>query len=128
MSYSTQVTSRTQQVVGQTKNYISKIWNNIKVYPLYWIIGVLLFYIIFWRRECKESENFYDINWEQLGQANQSFGRTSVVAKLNDAVWGCMPNGEYYVMRYNRDPAAQKYKYFAKKAKSVRKGYYNSCN
>jgi hypothetical protein len=112
-------------MINQTGNYVSKIWINMKTYPLYWIIGALVFYILFWcRRSC---ESFYDVDWDQLGPAYQSFGRTQVVAKLNDAVWDdCMPNGEYYVMRYT-EPKCKPCMYSKKQAKPIRKGYYNAC-
>lgn len=124
MSTTQQVVSRTDYALNQVSGLFNRIWSSVMAYPSYWVIGALIVYIMFW---CGCREKFYNVDWEQLGTANQSFGRTNVVAKLNDAVWSdCMPNGEFYVMRYAL-PKTQHCMYQTKKADPIRKGYFNSC-
>lgn len=124
-----QIASTTGNVaMAQAKIYGSILFENMQTYWQYWTIGFLVFYIIMW---CgKKTEGFYNINWDNLGSSFQSFGRTNVLARLNDAVWkgagkDCYPNGEYYVMRYTMEPKGCIHT--AGAPKPVHKGYYNAC-
>jgi hypothetical protein len=132
-----QVANRTGHAVGQAGNAMgnamntagnvaSKVFNNMKAYWQFWIIGALIVYIFFF---CGcSTESFYDVDWEQLGPAQRSFGRTTAVAELNDAVWDpdCRPNGEFYVMRYTH-PERQGCMHSAKKRAPIVQGHFNAC-
>ena len=98
----------------------------MKKYWQYWIIAGLVLYIVFFSRKKCKNESFYDIDWDQLGTAHRSFGRTAHIAELNDAVWNpdCLPQGEYYAMRYSQP---SQFMHQHKTQKPLTLGYYNAC-
>lgn len=124
---SNQIASRTATIMNQVSIYSNSLFDNMKMYWQYWVIGALIVYIIMF---CGgKNEGFFNIDWHQVAPAFQSFGRTSTLARLNDAVWkgagrDCYPNGEFYVMRYT---LPQKGVYGIKEEEHVLKGHYNSC-
>lgn len=123
-----QVVSRTGDMMNQASGVMNRVFDNMKTYWQYWVIGALVFYIMFFCGS-SSSEGFYNIDWDHLGSNFQSFGRASTLARLNDAVWkggggDCYPHGEFYVMRYTEPKGCL---HEMKEPKAVRKGYFNSC-